>query len=72
MLDEIFTTLGATFFITGAKLVRAFTSRLKGASSIVTLGGALVFAEIIPGCNNNTAPKHPVMTAKNLFMLLPD
>jgi hypothetical protein len=32
MLEEIFTTLGPTFLITGAKLVPAFISRLSGAS----------------------------------------
>ena len=69
MLDEIFTTLGETLLITGAKLVPAFTSRLSGASEIVTLGGGFVFAKTTPDCTNKTIGKQPVMAAKNLFII---
>jgi len=68
MLEEIFTTLGATFLITGAKLVPALISRLSGASWIVTVGGGFVFAEAAPDCIKNTPAKQLVMAPKNLFI----
>src|SRR3954463_8625186 len=71
MLDEIFTTLGATFLITGAKLVRAFTSRLSGASSIVTLGGEFVFAQTRPDCANKTIERQRTMMPRRFFIFIP-
>src|SRR6266516_2822087 len=38
----MFTTLGATFLTMGAKLVPALTSRFKGVSWTLSLGGGLV------------------------------
>src|SRR5712675_2755279 len=39
---KTFTTLGATFFTTGAKLVVSLVSRLIGELSTITLGGSVV------------------------------
>lgn len=69
MLDEIFTTVGATFLMTGAKLVPALISRLSGASSTVTFGGEFVLATATPGCVSNTIDRHPTIAPENLFII---
>src|SRR5205085_2291456 len=44
----IFTTLGTTFLMTGAKLVRAFTCGSSGWSWMVRRGGGFVFGPGAP------------------------
>src|SRR5256885_15513684 len=57
----MFTTLGATFFTIGAKLVLALTSLLIGASWKLSLAGGLVFAAAGAGLANggNWIAKRP-------------